>query len=275
MLQKFLVIACMLLIFNACNNKKSTENADSMAAFAKDTAFTAAHAAPDSIAFQPKGSMIQFDTPDGKKGSAYALMAAQPTQKYLLVIHEWWGLNDHIKKQSELLFDSIGNINVLALDLYDGRVTANPDEAGKMMGEMKPERGTAIVKGALVMAGKDAKIATVGWCFGGGWSLQSSILAGAQGIGCVMYYGVPVQSAKELAPLKADVLGLFAKKDQWITPEVVAKFETLAKATGKKVETHEFDADHAFANPSNPNFDKAASAEANTLALNFLKMKLK
>lgn len=277
MLKRFLPIACLLLIFTACNNQKPTENSSDMAQFTKDTAFQAAHPSPDSMAFQPKGSMIQFDTPDGKKGSAYALMAAEPTQKYLLVVHEWWGLNDYIKQTSEMLFDSIGNVNVLALDMYDGKMASNPDDAGKLMGEMSQERGASIVKGALAMAGKDAKIATIGWCFGGGWSLQSSILAGNQGVGCVMYYGMPVQSAKELAPLKADVLGLFANKDQWITPEVVAKFETLAKATGKKVETRQFDADHAFANPSNtnPNFKKEAAIEANALALNFLKTKLK
>ncbi len=275
MLQKFLTIACLLLIFNACNNKKPADTSADMTQFAKDSAFQAAHPSPDSMTFQPKGSMIQFETPDGKKGSAYALMAAEPTKNYLFVIQEWWGLNDYIKRTSDMLFDSLGNTNVLALDMYDGKVATNADQAGEFMGMVTPERGMAIVKGALAMSGKDAKIATIGWCFGGGWSLQSSILAGNQGVGCVMYYGMPVENAKELAPLKADVLGLFAKKDKWITPEVVSKFETLAKATGKKVEIHQFDADHAFANPSQPAFNQQAAGEANMLALNFLKMKLK
>jgi carboxymethylenebutenolidase len=88
-----------------------------------------------------------------------------------------------------------------------------------------------------------------------------------------MYYGMPVEKAADLAPLKADVLGLFGKKDAFINTGVVKKFEELAAATGKKVEIHSYDADHAFANPSNPKFDAVAAKEANGLALAFLKKK--
>lgn len=89
-----------------------------------------------------------------------------------------------------------------------------------------------------------------------------------------MYYGMPLEKAAELAPLQAEVLGIFAAKDAWITPQVVTNFQNLAKATNKKVEIHSFDADHAFANPSNPKYDKANSDKANMLALEFLKKKL-
>jgi carboxymethylenebutenolidase len=86
-----------------------------------------------------------------------------------------------------------------------------------------------------------------------------------------MYYGMPLQKADALAPLKAPILGIFAEKDGWITPQVVANFENLAKATGKSIETHQFDADHAFANPSNPAYKEEAAQKANALALAFLK----
>lgn len=89
-----------------------------------------------------------------------------------------------------------------------------------------------------------------------------------------MYYGMPVQKAEELAPLKTDVLGIFAEKDGWITPEVVGNFEVLANATGKNVSVHQFDAEHAFANPSSPRYNEKAAQEANQLALDFLKEKL-
>jgi carboxymethylenebutenolidase len=131
------------------------------------------------------------------------------------------------------------------------------------------------VNGALAYAGNKAKVATVGWCFGGGWSLKASILAGEQGAGCVIFYGMPVQKADQLVNLKAEVLGLFAEKDSWITPEVVNNFEAIMKATGKSVTTKQFDAEHAFANPSSPRYNEAAAQEANAMALKFLKEKLK
>ncbi|MCL5459668.1 dienelactone hydrolase family protein, partial [Loigolactobacillus coryniformis] len=92
----------------------------------------------------------------------------------------WWGLNDHIKREAENLFNDLGNVNVLALDMYDGKLATDPQTAGKYMGEFKQDRGDAIVKGALTYAGKNAKVATVGWCFGGGQSMQATLAAGKQ-----------------------------------------------------------------------------------------------
>lgn len=276
MLKKLVFLSLSLFVLASCgNNKGSAEgDKDGMAQFAEDEKFKDAHDTPEENDHQAAGEMITFKTADGTDATAYALMATGPTDKYLLVIHEWWGLNDHIKEEADRLFGQLDDVNVMALDMYDGKVATNPDEAGQFMQAVKEERAEAIVKGAIAKAGANAKIGTIGWCFGGGWSLKSSIMAGEQGAGCVIYYGMPVQDATTLAPLKADVLGIFAEQDGWITPEVVNKFSDLAKATGKKVETHQFDAAHAFANPSNPKYDEAAAKEANALALNFLKERL-
>ena len=258
-----------LSFFAACQS--SAEKKEGMAQFAEDSAFQAAHERPEALNFQGRGEMMEFPTPDGKTGKAYTLKSAADSKNYLFVIHEWWGLNDQIKREAERLYDSLGNVTVLALDMYDGKSTSDPEEAGKLMGEVNNDRALAIVDGALTLAGDDARIATVGWCFGGGWSLRTSIQAGDRGAGCVVYYGMPVEKANELAPLKADVLGLFAKQDGWINEPVVKKFEALAKATGKKLDVHWYDADHAFANPSNPNYNQEVAAEANAVALAFLK----
>jgi carboxymethylenebutenolidase len=265
-----------VFLFVKCTDSAPKENSegDSMAQFATDTAFKDAHERPADIGFEGQGKMAEFPTPDGKTGKAYVLNTASPSNKYLFVIHEWWGLNDQIKQEAERLFGELENVNVMALDLYDGQVTDDPDQAGKIMGAIQPERCEAIIKGALAKAGTDAQVATIGWCFGGGWSLRSSILAGDEGAGCVMYYGMPVEKANELAPLKADVLGIFAKKDGWINEKVIGQFEGLAKATGKNLQTHWFDADHAFANPSSPRYNETAAQEANAIALTFLKEKL-
>jgi carboxymethylenebutenolidase len=268
----------LALMFSSCSNqgKKNGDAADAegMAQFADDEKFKAAHALPGELQFEGKGEMLRFATPDGQQGSAYALMPEAASSKYLFVIHEWWGLNDHIKAEAERLFAELGDVNVLALDMYDGKSTADRDEAGKLMQAVQEERARSIVQGAINQAGKDARIGTIGWCFGGGWSLNASIMAGDQGAACVMYYGMPVQQAKELAPLKAPILGVFASQDGWITPEVAQKFESLAKASGKNIEVKMFDADHAFANPSNPQFDQEAARQAHEAAVAFLKAHL-
>jgi len=263
----------ILLLFAAgsCTNNTQDQSAEEgMAQFADDAEFKDAHDEPGALAFEAQGEMITFPTPDGKTGSAYALMAESETDKYLLVIHEWWGLNDHIKAEAERLYEQLDDVHVMALDMYDGKVATTRDQAGQYMKAMTEERGKAIVRGALNKAGGDARIGTIGWCFGGGWSLQASILAGEQGEACVIYYGMPVQKADALAPLKAPILGIFAEQDGWITPEVVNEFESLAQATGKSIQVHQFDAEHAFANPSNPQYDAEATQKAHALALAFL-----
>jgi carboxymethylenebutenolidase len=268
-IQSTLIALFAIALLSACQSQGGEKQG--MAQFTSDSAFKEAHEIPAPLDFDGRGETLQFATSDGKKGSGYYLKSETDTKNYLLVIHEWWGLNDHIRQEAERLFDELGNAHVLALDMYDGQVAADREQASKLMGGLKEERALAIVNGALDWAGKDARIATIGWCFGGGWSLRSSILAGERGAGCVMYYGMPVENAADLAPLQADVLGIFAKQDNWINEPVVQKFETLAKATGKNVTVQWFDAQHAFANPSNARYDEKAAKEANALALEFLK----
>lgn len=245
-----------------------------MVQFVNDDKFKAAHEIPLPLDLVERGKPLTYDTPDGKKASAYFMKTEEKSDKYLFVIHEWWGLNDHIKQEAERLFDSLGNVNVMALDLYDGKVASIPKDAETLMKSVVEERANAIINGALAYAGRKAKVATIGWCFGGSWSLKASILAGEQGAGCVIFYGMPVQNAEQLTNLKAEVLGLFARKDGWITPDVVDKFEALMKASGKPVTTKQFDAEHAFANPSSPRYNDAAAQEANAMALKFLRGKL-
>lgn len=271
------LLVVITFLFIACGSEQST-NAESsdegMAKFTNDEEFKDAHELPDSLEFKGTGEMMTFETADGKPGSAYAIANYENSKKALFVIHEWWGLNDHIKQEAERLFNELEGVNVYALDLYDGKVADNRDDAGKFMQGVKEERLNAIINGALAHVGTDTKVGTIGWCFGGGWSLRSSILAEEQGAGCVIYYGMPVMEPAKLAPLKADVLGLFAKKDGWITPAVVTKFEGVMKAVGKEVKTKQFDAEHAFANPSSPRYKEADAQEANAMALEFLKERL-
>lgn len=257
----------------ACCYPTATQRFASLAA---DKKFVMAHPNPVSMRFQSSiGNAITYKTADGTTANAFELKAKKPTNNYLLVVHEWWGLNDYVKKESEKLYHDLGNVNVIDVDLYDGKVATTAAEAGKYMQGVKEARAQAIIKGAIAYAGPKARIATLGWCFGGGWSLQSSLLAGKQAIGCVMYYGMPEQDPAKLKNLNADVLGIFANKDQWINSKVVEKFDRDMKGAGKKLTVYQYDADHAFANPSNPKYNSEATKEAYAHTIAFLKPRMK
>ncbi|ASU33458.1 dienelactone hydrolase family protein [Mucilaginibacter xinganensis] len=238
--------------------------------------FVLSHKSPLPLHFQSSiGKTITYKTADGKTATAYELKAKKNTNNYLLVIHEWWGLNDWVKKESEKIYNDLGDVTVIDLDLYDGKMATTPADAGKLMQGVNESRAKAIINGALAYAGPKAHIATIGWCFGGGWSLQTSLLAGKQAAGCVMYYGMPEQDVNKLKTLHCDVIGNFANKDQWINAKVVDKFEADMKTAGKKLTVNRYDADHGFANPSNPAYSSDATKDAYDKTITFLKGKLK
>ncbi len=247
----------------------------SFAGFGEDKNFRDAHQLPNEFVLKDaKGKMIKFKTSDGKEANAYFVESPKTSKKFIFVFHEWWGLNDNIKREADELQKTLGNVNVLALDLYDGQVATKREDAAKLMQSNDKNRSLEIIKGAISFAGKDAEIGTIGWCFGGGWSLQASILAGKQGKACVIYYGIIENTPETFKDLHAPVLGIFAEKDSWITPEVYGNLEKNLKAAGKKVTIKSFNADHAFANPSNTNFDEKATKEAKELTLKFFKENL-
>lgn len=234
----------------------------------------AAHAAPRAYLYKGAGTEITFTTPDGKEGKAFEIKAAKPTNKYLFVVHEWWGLNDNIKREAAEFGKELG-VNVLALDLYDGVVATTPEQAGKTMQGNKPERSTAIIEGALAFVGPKAQIATLGWCFGGGWSMQTALLGGKQIDACVMYYGQPEKDVARIKTLNSDVLFVFAQKDNWINKPMLDQFEKDMKAAGKTVTVKSYDADHAFANPSNPKYMKETADAARAEVLKYLRARMK
>lgn len=247
------------------------------AELAMNDAFVQTHAEPLPFVLEnAKGTMIEFPTADGKAAKAYFIKAAGKSKKYLFVIHEWWGLNDHIKKEADKYAADLKDVNVIALDLYDGNTASNREDAAKLMGGMSDARARAIVNGALAFAGKKAKVATVGWCFGGAWSLQTAIEGGKKVKGCVMHYGFPEMNTEKLKKLETDVLGIFAEKDAFISVETVKQFEEKVKEAGKTITVYNYVAVHAFANPSNPDFNEQATKDAyENKVLPYLKARLK
>lgn len=279
--QAFLLSIWAFVSVNKASETTSASNitvchtlpADGMKQFALDPAFQALHPAPLPLSYAAIGKDISFKTPDGTDAKGYFIKAKGNSNKWLFVYQEWWGLNDYIKREADTYYKDLGeNVNVLALDMYDGKVTSNPQEAGKIMSETNDARLENIVKGGMAYAGKNAKIANVGWCFGGGWSLRSALLGGTQTIGSVMYYGMPVRDVEQLKKLNSDVLGLFATETR-ISKEVIEEFDANMKAAGKKLTYKIFDGVHGFANPSNPKYDEALAKEAYAMSLAYLKKK--
>jgi carboxymethylenebutenolidase len=258
---------------SCCAKPVSTET---FAMLTHDKNFVATHLEPEPFNLpNPIGKDIEFATTDGKTGHAYEIKAAKPTHHYVFVIHEWWGLNDYIKQESEKIYNTLGNVNVIAIDLYDKKVASNRDSASKYMQATKTERAEAILKGALTYVGAKANIATIGWCFGGGWSMQTALLAGKQSKACVIYYGMPEENLSKLKTLNAPVLFIWPEQDKWINKEVVDKFTANMKAEKKTLTVAPYNADHAFANPSNPKFNKAFADDAFSKAMDLIKKELK
>ncbi|MBW3466727.1 dienelactone hydrolase family protein [Arthrospiribacter ruber] len=244
-----------------------------MMAFLDDPEFVAFHPSPISFDFEGLGEMVSFPAKDGKDAQGYLIRAKEPSDQWLFVYQEWWGLNDNIKEESDRFYNDLaGRVNVLALDMYDGKVTSNPQEAGGFMRSTEESRLENIVMAGRDFAGSDAKIANVGWCFGGAWSLKSALLLGEQNIGSIIYYGMPVREVERLKKLNSDVLGLFAT-EQNISKEVIEEFASAMEEAGKDLEYKIFDAVHGFANPSNPRHDEEATKEAYLMALSYLQGK--
>jgi carboxymethylenebutenolidase len=188
--------------------------------------------------------------------AALALPATTPAPGVIL-IHEWWGLNDQIKATAGAFAEA--GYAALAVDLYDGKVAASPDQARQYMGAVKADEAVATLQAWVqwleARAETTDRLGTVGWCFGGGWSLTGGLKAPVDAV--VVYYGNVDRTAAELASLQAPVLGHFATRDNWINQAMVERFEAAAKQAGKSVTTHWYEAEHAFANPSGGRYDEA------------------
>jgi carboxymethylenebutenolidase len=252
----------------------------SMAAFANDPAFIAAHPNPLPFDFAPKdGHNVAFKASIGSDARGYYVPPVAGDHAAVILVHEYWGLNDYIRQEAERLHQNTGYA-VLAVDLYDGKIATDSTTAAQYMAGVDEERCIAIVDGAIhalknnTFGFKPTTIGTVGYCFGGGWSERTAVVGGKNIQACVVYYGMPDMRPESLAMLKAPVLMFQGKQDSWINDKVVSQFEAAMRKAHKSLEVRAYDAPHAFANPSNPKYNAAAEADAMTRELAFFKAHL-
>lgn len=190
----------------------------------------------------------------------------------LIVIHEWYGLNDWVKQQASELADQ-GYVT-LAVDLYRGKVAANSDEAHELSRGLPEDRARRDLLAAYNFLSsqknvKPNKIGSIGWCMGGGYSLAAAINEPRLAV-TVINYGRLVTDESELKKINAAILGIFGGTDRGIPVESVKAFEATMKKLAKKVEIHIYpEAGHAFQNQNNKNGYRAEDtkdARAKTLA---------
>jgi carboxymethylenebutenolidase len=239
---KFCASTTKLLLNSKCN--------ETFAMLTQDQKFIDTHLDPNPFTLENKmGKDISFKTKDAIDGHAYEIKAIAASNNYIFVIHEWWGLNDYIKLEAEKIYKNLGNVNVIAIDLYDRKVASVKDSAAKYMQSVNTERAENIITGLLNYVGKNANIATIGWCFGGGWSMQATLLAGKQSKACVMYYGSPEENLEKLKTLNAPVFFVWPEQDQWINKTMVSKFEANMKIANKSVEVKGLQCRSCFCKP--------------------------
>jgi carboxymethylenebutenolidase len=197
----------------------------------------------------------------------------------LIVIHEWYGLNDWVKQQASQLSDE-GYVT-LAVDLYRGKVAANGDEAHELMRGLPEDRAARDLVAAFNYLAsqknvKANKIGSIGWCMGGGYSLAAA-LNEPKLAATVINYGRLATDPAALQKINAPILGLFGGQDRGIPPDSVKAFEEQMKKLGKKVEVHIYpDAGHGFENENNKGgYREADTKDARARTLAFLRQNLK
>ncbi len=210
------------------------------------------------------GTMVSYASGAETVSGYLALPEGAAKKPAVVVIQEWWGLNDFVKAKADE-FAKKGYV-ALAPDLYRGKVASDPDTAHQLMRGMPEDRAMRDLAAAVayLTSRKDVdagRIGSVGWCMGGGYSLQLA-LAEPTLAGSVVYYGRLVTDDQRINGLSVPLLGNFGGQDQGISPDSVREFERKAKAAGKSVDFKVYpDAGHAFASSKDPKVFREGDAK--------------
>lgn len=198
---------------------------------------------------------VTLTLPSGREVSAALAMPETTPAPAVLLIHEWWGLNDQIKSVAAE-YAKEGYV-ALAVDLMGGEVATTPDEARALTQSVQAEEATETLVGWIDWLksheATTGRVGTVGWCFGGGWSLQASLATPVDAT--VVYYGRVPGDAQALENLQSPVLGHFGTEDGFINEEMVSTWTAAMNDAAKSYTVHWYEADHAFANPTGNAYD--------------------
>ena len=232
-----------------------------------------------STSFAADGKPVSYKSGDETVQAMLYTPAGKGPFPAIIVIHEYWGLNDWVKEQASKLVDQ--GYEALAIDLYRGKVATTPDMAHELMRGLPEDRAKRDLHAAFEFLQsqpnvKKNRIAAIGWCMGGGYSLDVALQEPTLAAD-VINYGHLATDPAALNKINSPILGLFGGQDRGITPDDVHKFETAMKQAGKKIEVKIYDdAGHAFENPNNKEGYRAAdAADAWKRTVSFLAENLK
>lgn len=269
----------MVLLLAACGSKKNDDYIDRMDEEHEGDAPVENASGENQPSSEVVTETVTYATVNGNEITGYVAKPAEADEDLpaLLVMHEWWGLNDNIRMMTRRLAGE-GYV-ALAVDLYNGKVAETPDSAGTYARSVEPESAVDNLQQAYSYLADNytpTSVGTIGWCFGGGWSLQASLAMPDNIDATVIYYGRLVTDAGELQKLNGPVLGIFGAEDEGIPPSAVNEFEAALNEAGIQNSMHIYEgANHAFANPSGTRYQKEAAEDAWQKTVAFLAEHLK
>jgi len=281
-----LLILCALPLLAGCGSDGGSE-AERMAEEHEGDTPTATDAvqAPE---IPVEGRTVNYGQQDGTAHTGYlaapanvdSVRSAQGGDALpgIVVIHEWWGLNDNVRAATRRLAGQ--GYRALAVDLYGDAVAETPDSAQALMGQAMEEPSRLVENvqaGRAHLASKaDApRTALLGWCFGGGMTYRTLAAEPSAFDAAVAYYGTPDPLAGDvLQALEAPILAHFGTEDRAVSIDAARSFRDRMKDAEKPLSYHEYEAGHAFANPSGERYDPAAAEQAWARTTDFLRTHL-
>jgi len=229
-----------------------------------------------------ESTQVVYAKLDGREYQGYLSRPAQPAggdraRPAIILIHEWWGLNDNIRSIARQLAGE--GYTALAVDIYAGQRAETPAAAKTLMTAALADPASMLENlrqaHSYLVAQGATRTGTIGWCFGGGLSLEAGLLLGDQLAAVVMYYGRPISDSERLRTLRAPLLGLFGEDDGGIPVAGVRALERALRELGKSAEIRVYSgAGHAFANPSGSRYQAAAAEDAWARTLGFFEKHL-
>ena len=220
-----------------------------------------------------KTDILSFNTANGAT-TAYVSTPDENTEKAVIIIQEWWGLNDHIKDIASRY--AAEGFTAIAPDLYRGRIAADSEEAGKMMQALKAEDGLDTIKNAVEKARAEYELShfgITGFCMGGTFALRAACELEGFSAAAPFYGDIPPEDV--LQKLKTPTIFISGTRDSWINPEKVAELEEAAEKYELPVHSVKYDADHAFFNDTRSEvYDEKAANDAWAMVVGFFNDKL-